>query len=310
MNLQRLEVFEAILRNDFNVSRAAKELRQSQPGLSKHLQLLEDELGFPLFHRHGRRLSGLTEPGKEVHQIATRMLRDCDALRSIGPGFQEATTGSLTIATTHTQARYALPQVMLEFRNRYPGVHLSLHQGSPDQVVAEAISGKADLCLATEGIGEEPELVALPCYDWNRVVIAPTAHPIHQAKHLTLHEIARHPIVTYAFAFTGRSQINAAFSSQGLRPEVVLSAIDADIIKTYVKMGFGVGIVAKMAFDDQADGGLHARDASHLFPDSTTFIGIARGAYLRGYVYSFIEMFAPHLRREAVDVALSAGSRL
>ena len=142
------------------------------------------------------------------------------------------------------------------------------------------------------------------------VVIAPTAHPIHQAKHLTLHEIARHPIVTYAFAFTGRSQINAAFSSQGLRPEVVLSAIDADIIKTYVKMGFGVGIVAKMAFDDQADGGLHARDASHLFPDSTTFIGIARGAYLRGYVYSFIEMFAPHLRREAVDVALSAGSRL
>lgn len=310
MNLQRLEVFEAILRNNFNVSRAAKELRQSQPGLSKHLQLLEEELGFALFTRNGRRLSGLTDPGKEVHQIAARMLRDRDALVAIAPGYHQAESGSLIIATTHTQARYALPSVIVEFRKRYPNVHLSIHQGSPGQVIAEALSGQADLCIATEGIGEENELLALPCYDWNRIVIAPSDHPIHGPVPLTLAEIARHPLVTYAFSFTGRSQVNAAFASQGLRPQVVLSAIDADIIKTYVKLGFGVGIIASMAFDPTADEGLSARDAAHLFPPSTTFVGIARGSYLKGYVYSFIEMFAPVLRREVVRDALAAGSTI
>jgi len=304
MNLQRLEVFEAIIRNDFNVSRAALELRLSQPGLSKHLQLLEEELGFALFTRKGKRLSGLSAPGKEVHHIASRVLRDCAALAEIGHGLQAVEQGTLTIATTHTQARYALPQVLLEFRKRYPQVMVSMHQGSPSQVIEVASSGQADLAICTEGLSDDAELLALPCYDWNRVVIAPAGHPILSARRLTLEEIAKYPIVTYAFAFTGRSQINASFSARGLYPKVVLSAIDADIIKTYVRLHFGIGIVAKMAVDEREDSDLKVLDASHLFPPSTTAIGIPRGAYLKGYVYSFIELFAPHLSREVVDEAL------
>lgn len=306
MNLQRLEVFEAIIRNNFNVSKAAHELRQSQPGLSKHLQLLEDDLGFPVFLRKGRRLSGLTEPGREVHRVAERMLRDRDSLQDIAQGLRHADRGSLTIATTHTQARYVLPQIVVEFRKRYPDVHLALHQGSPDQVIEEAVSGSADIAIATEGISESSDLVSLPCYDWNRSIIFPEGHPLASIELLTLEDVARYPLVTYAFAFTGRSQINAAFGARGLRPEVVLSAIDADIIKTYVKLGFGVGVVASMAFDSEKDEGLVARDASHLFPKSTTAIGIVRGTYLKGYVYSFIELFAPHLNAEVVDRALYA----
>jgi len=304
MNLQRLEVFEAIIRNDFNVSRAALQLRLSQPGLSKHLQLLEEELGFALFQRRGKRLSGLTTPGQEVHQIAARMLRDSDALGAIARGLQEADRGTLTIATTHTQARYTLPQVLVEFRKRYPEVTVAMHQGSPAQVISEALSGQADLAIATEGISDEGELVALSCYDWNRVVLAPHEHPIVKAKRLSLEEIAKYPIVTYASAFTGRSQINASFGARGLYPQVVLSAIDADIIKTYVRLNFGIGIVAKMAFDEELDQDLVALDASHLFPSSTTAIGIPRGAYLKGYVYSFIELFAPHLTRQVIDQSL------
>lgn len=304
VNLQRLEVFEAIIRNDFNVSKAAHELRQSQPGLSKHLQLLEQDLGFPVFLRKGRRLTGLTEPGRQVHRVAERMLRDRDSLREIAQGLRQAERGSLTIATTHTQARYALPRVVLEFRKRYPAVHLALHQGSPDQVIEEATSGAADIAIATEGISEASDLVSLPCYDWNRAIIMPKGHPLESVEELTLEQVSRYPIVTYAFAFTGRSQINAAFAARGLRPEVVLSAIDADIIKTYVQLGFGVGIVASMAVDAAKDEGLVVRDASHLFPKSTTAIGIVRGSYLKGYVYSFIELFAPHLNAEVVDRAL------
>lgn len=304
MNLQRLEVFEAIIRNDFNVSRAASELRQSQPGLSKHLQLLEDELRVPLFIRKGKRLTGLTEPGQAVHRVADRMLKDAASLSGIATGYREAEHGSLTIATTHTQARYALPRVVVEFRKRYPKVHLALHQGSPSQVIEEVLSGRADLAIATEGIHNVPEITALPCYDWNRSVIVPEAHALNDGTRLTLEKIARYPLVTYAFAFTGRSQINAAFGARGLRPEVVLSAIDADIIKTYVRLGFGVGIVASMAFEKLADVGLVALDAAHLFPSSTTALGILRGTYLKGYTYSFVELFAPHLSREVVDEAL------
>lgn len=301
VNLQRLEVFEAIIRNDFNVSKAAYELRLSQPGLSKHLQLLEDELGFPVFLRKGRRLSGLTEPGREVHRIAERMLRDRDSLQGIAQGLRQAERGSLTIATTHTQARYVLPRVVVEFRRRYPEVQLVLNQGSPEQVIAQVASGAADIAIATEGIREAPDLVSFLCYDWNRVVIVPKGHPLESGPRLTLEELARYPLLTYALAFTGRSQINAAFIARGLRPEFVLSAIDADIIKTYVALGLGVGIVANMAVLPVEDDGLVVRDASHLFPQSTTSIGVARGTYLKGYVYSFIELFAPHLNAEVVD---------
>jgi LysR family cys regulon transcriptional activator len=234
------------------------------------------------------------------------MLRDRDSLAGLAQGFRDAERGSLTIATTHTQARYALPKVVVEFRKRFPGVHLALHQGSPSQVIEEAVTGKADIAIATEGIVEEPNLLSLPCYDWNRSIIFPGGHPLAGLPRLTLEDVAKYPIVTYAFAFTGRSQINAAFAARGLYPEVVLSAIDADIIKTYVGLGFGVGIIASMAIDQGADTELLARDASHLFPKSTTTVGIARGSYLRGYAYSFIELLAPHLTREVVDEALSA----
>jgi LysR family transcriptional regulator, cys regulon transcriptional activator len=304
MNLQRLEVFEAIIRNHFNVSKAAQELRQSQPGLSKHLQLLEQELGFALFTRKGRRLLALTEPGVEVHRVAERILRDRDSLRGIAAGFREADKGSLTIATTHTQARYALPPVILSFRQRFPNVHLALHQGSPAQVVEEVVAGTADIAIATEGVHEASDLVSLPCYKWNRVIILPADHPLVGVKTLTLPLIARHPIATYASAFTGRSQINAAFAARGLSPEFVLSAIDADVIKTYVRLGLGVGIVASMAFNEAQDEGLVARDASHLFPPATTTIGLARGSYPRGYVFSFIELFAPQLTQQVVEQAL------
>jgi LysR family cys regulon transcriptional activator len=241
-----------------------------------------------------------------VHRVAERMLRDRDSLKEIAQELREAERGSLTIATTHTQARYVLPQIIVEFRKRYPEVHLALHQGSPDQVIEEAVSGAADIAIATEGISEAPDLISLPCYHWNRAIIVPKGHPLDCVEPLRLEDVARYPLVTYAFAFTGRSQINAAFAARGLRPEVVLSAIDADIIKTYVQLGFGVGVVASMAVDPQRDDGLVARDASHLFPQSTTAIGILRGSYLKGYVYSFIELFAPHLNAEVVDRALRA----
>ncbi len=305
MNLQRLEVVEAIIQNEFNVSKAAQSLRQSQPGLSKHLQLLEAELGFQVFRRQGRRLIGLSDPGQEVHRIAARMLRDRDALAELNERYVEDQSGSLVIATTHTQARYALPKAVSEFRKNYPGVHLMLHQGSPAQVMNEVREGQADLAIATEGLESADDLVVLPCYEWNRSVIAPIGHPILKTKVLTLEEIARYPIITYAFAFTGRSQINAAFAARGLKPEVVLSAIDADIIKTYVGLGLGIGIVASMAYDEEADRGLRSIDAAHLFPDSTTGIALPRGAYLRGYAYSFIESVAPQLTSSVVTRALA-----
>ena len=304
MNLQRLEIFEAVIRNDFNVSRAAAELRQSQPGLSKQLQILEGELGFALFRRNGRRLVGLSEPGLEVHRIAARMLQDRDGLLAITDGFREAESGAFTIATTHTQARYALPRVVKAFMQRYPRVRLALHQGSPHQVCEEAKQGLADLAIATEALGSQDGLIVLPCYEWNRSIIAPHGHPVLETEMLTLEELASYPIVTYASAFTGRSQINAAFTARGLKPNIVLSAIDADIIKTYVGLGLGVGIIASMAIDDTSRKILDSRDASHLFPSSTTGIGIRQGAYLKGYVYDFIELLSPALTRDVVEGAL------
>ncbi len=304
MNLHRLELLDAVIENDFNVSRAAARVRLSQPGLSKQLQILEEELGFRLFTRAGKRLTGLTEPGREAHRIARRVLHEAAALNRIASDLREVERGSLVVATTHTQARYALPRAVAEFRREYPQVSLALHQASPVQACREVVDGRADLAIATEGVAEFPELVVLPCYEWNRSVIAPPGHPILEATKLTLREIAKHPIVTYASDFTGRSQINAAFSAQGLKPEIVISAIDSDIIKTYVALGLGVGIVATMATADDDGRRLVALDASHLFPSSTTSIGIRRGSYLRGYVLRFIELVSPHLGPLVVEKAL------
>jgi LysR family transcriptional regulator, cys regulon transcriptional activator len=290
-----------------NVSDAAEALFTSQPGVSKQIRLLEEELGIDVFVRHGKRLVGITEPGREVLAIAARVLRDLDNLRQVGREFAAEDVGQLTIATTHTQARYALPPIVAEFTRRYPKVRLVLHQGNPTQVCDEVAGGGADIAIATEAIEGYPDLVSLPCYQWNRGVIAPPDHPLFGGRSLTLEAIARYPIITYDFAFSGRSQINKAFEARGLTPNVVLTAIDADIIKTYVRLGLGIGIVANMAFDEKADLDLRIADASHLFESSTTRIGLRRNDSLRGYTYAFIELFAPQLTRKMIEMSLTGG---
>lgn len=307
MKLQQLRYLVQVVKSGLNVSDAADVLHTSQPGISKQVRLLEDELGVEIFVRHGKRVVEITEPGRTIVAIAQRVLKEADNLKQAGKEFASETTGGLTIATTHTQARYALPQVIKRFVTRYPEVRLSLHQGSPMQIAQAVVDGEADLVIATEGIAQFDELVMLPCYQWNRCVIAPPKHPLLKVERLTLEAIAKYPLITYDFAFTGRSAMQRAFEHKGLVPNVVLTAIDSDIIKTYVSLGLGIGILASMAFDEKEDKGLRAMDASHLFEPSATRIGIRRNTYLRGYVYDFIEMFAPHLTRNAVDTAMQGG---
>ncbi len=304
MNLQQLRYVLEVHRCGLNVSEAAAALHTSQPGVSKQIRLFESELGVPLFQRQGKRLTALTEPGREVLAIVARILGDLENLRNVGKEFSAESSGVLTIATTHTQARYMLPPVLSAFMRRHPDVRVSLRQGSPQEVCDLVIAGEADLAIATEAIAEREALLMLPCYQWNRSVIAPPGHPIHAVNPLTLEAIARYPVITYDFAFTGRSQINRAFAAHGLAPNVMLTALDADIIKTYVALGLGIGIVATMAFDPATDTGLRAIDASHLFESAITRIGIRRNAWLRGYVFTFIELFAPQLTPGMVKTAL------
>ena len=304
MKLQQLRYICEVARQNLNLSNAAEALFTSQPGISKQIRGLEEELGVDIFVRHGKRVVAVTEPGKAILEIAQRMLNDVENLRQVGEEFTEEDKGHLTIATTHTQARYALPHVIQRFTKRYPAVRLSLRQGSPTQISELVTSGEADIAIATEAIELYEDLVMLPCYEWNRCVLVPPGHPLLKAKKLTLEAIVSFPIITYDCAFTGRSRINQAFADKGLTPNVVLTAIDADVIKTYVELGLGIGIVAMMAYDPKRDTHLRAMDASHLFEPSTTRIGIRKNSYLRGYTYDFIEMFAPHLTREVVDDAM------
>ena len=304
MKLQQLRYICEVARHNLNLSNTAEALFTSQPGISKQIRSLEEELGVDIFVRHGKRVVAVTEPGKAILDIARRMLKDVENLRQVGEEFTEEDNGHLTIATTHTQARYALPHVIQRFTQRYPGVRLSLRQGSPTQISELVTSGEADIAIATEAIELYEDLVMLPCYEWNRCVLVPPGHPLLKAKKLTLEAMASFPIITYDFAFTGRSRINQAFAEKGLTPNVVLTAIDADVIKTYVELGLGIGIVAMMAYDPKRDTHLRAMDASHLFEPSTTRIGIRKNSYLRGYTYEFIEMFAPHLTRKVVDEAM------
>jgi LysR family cys regulon transcriptional activator len=304
MKLQQLRYICEVAKHDLNLSQTAEALFTSQPGISKQIRALEDELGVDIFIRHGKRLVAITEPGRAIIDKAHQVLNDVVHLRHIGEEFTREDTGSLTIATTHTQARYALPPVIKEFRDKFPNVRLSLYQGSPTQISELTTSGEADIAIATEAIEHYKDLAMLPCYQWNRCVLTPPRHPLLKVKKLTLQDIARYPVITYDFAFTGRSQINKAFAAAGLTPEVVLTAIDADVIKTYVELGLGVGIVAMMAYSPERDQRLRALDASHLFEPSTTRIGIRKDSYLRGYVYEFIAMFAPHLQRDVLDAAL------
>ena len=301
MKLQQLRYLCEVARRDLSVSAAAQALFTSQPGVSKQVKGLEEELGIEIFVRNGKRLVSITEPGRAVIAIAERILADAANLKRAGEDFAGEKFGTLTIATTHTQARYALPKAVAAFKRRYPKVQLFIHQGNPTQICEQVARGEADLCVATEHIAEHPGLAALPCYRWNRCIVVPARHPLLKARPLTLEEVAKYPIVTYDFAFANRSVVNRAFEQRGLAPQVVLTAFDADVIKTYVELGLGVGIMAAMAFDAKRDRQLRSIDAAHLFPSSTTRLGIKRGAYLRRYAYDFIELFAPNLSRGLVE---------
>lgn len=304
MNLQQLRYLNEIVRCELNISNAAAALYTSQPGISKQIKLLEEELGIDIFVRNGKRIVAITEPGQAVLQITRRVLHETDNLKQVGEEFKRQDSGALTIATTHTQARYALPQVVKAFSRAYPGVKLGLHQGSPTQIAEQVLSGEVDIGIATESLALYDDLVTLPCYEWHHCVVVPPKHPLLNEKRLTLKKLAQFPLITYDFAFTGRNKINQAFRAAGIEPNIALTAIDADVIKTYAELGLGVGIVAQMAFIPERDRHLRMIDVGHLFEPSTTRVAIRRNQYLRGYTYDFIELFAPGLTHEVVAEAL------
>lgn len=304
MKLHQLRYIREVARQGLNISVAAEALHTSQPGVSKQIQLLEEELNLQIFQRNGKRLVGITEPGKAVIDLAERVMLEMENIRRVGEEFSHEQTGTLSIATTHTQARYRLPEAVRAFKQQFPDVKLVIHQGNPTQVAEQVESGEADIGIATEAISSYEKLLCLPCYQWNRCVIAPPGHPLLKDTPLTLEKIAKYPLITYDFAFTGGSLVSRVFGKEGLEPNVVLTAIDADVIKTYVSLGLGIGLLANMAYDKERDANLAMLDASHLFPPSTTYLGIRRDAYLRGYVYGFIQLLAPSFDRSAVNAAL------
>lgn len=307
MNFQQLRSVREAQRRGFNLTEVAAALHTSQPGVSRQIRELEDELGIEIFMRAGKRLTGLTDPGRNVLPIVERLLREAENLRRAGDDFARAGRGVLRIAATHSQARYALPPVVRDFRLSHPEVELTLQQGSPQQVARLLLDGEADIGIATEALAQYEDLVALPCYRWTHTVVTPLNHPLAQAQRqgetLTLARLAEYPIVTYETGYTGRSHIDQAFQAAGLDPHVVLAAMDADVIKTYVELGLGVGIVAAIAYDEERDRHLAAIDARHLFADNMTRLALRRDAYLRDYTYAFIETFAPPWTRDAVQEA-------
>ncbi|WP_093105925.1 CysB family HTH-type transcriptional regulator [Variovorax sp. CF079] len=307
MNFQQLRSVREAVRCGFNLTEVAHTLHTSQPGVSRQIRELEEELGIELFVRAGKRLTGLTEPGGHVLPIIERMLMESSNLRHAGQEFVARQSGLLSIAATHSQARYALPVAVQEFRSHFPDVKLHLHQGSPKQIAQMLIDGEADVGIATEALGDYPQLVALPCYRWTHSVIVPPGHALLDAA-LTLEALARYPLITYDTGFTGRTKIDRAFEDEGLAPSIVLTAMDADVIKTYVQLGMGVGIVAGVAYEAERDTQLRALDAGPLFGINLTKLAVRRGSYLRGYVHAFIESFAPTLTREVVEQALAADS--
>ncbi|MEQ6889920.1 HTH-type transcriptional regulator CysB [Halomonas sp. CS7] len=309
MKLQQLRYIWEVSRHNLNVSATAQSLFTSQPGISKQIRLLEDELGVEIFARSGKHLTRVTPAGQAIIELAGQVLRLAENIKDVAQEHSDERRGSLSIATTHTQARYALPPVIRDFTQKYPDVALHMQQGTPKQIAQMVSDGQADFAIATESLDLFNDLVLLPCYRWNRCVLVPKDHPLAEVETLTLEALADYPLVTYVFGFTGRSQLDDAFRARGLSPNVVLTAADADVIKTYVRLGMGVGIVAHMAVDAEHDTDLVALEADHLFESSTTKIGIRRGTFMRGYMYDFLEGFAGHLDRDLVDAALAAGPR-
>jgi LysR family cys regulon transcriptional activator len=306
MNFQQLRIIREAVQRNFNLTDVASALFTSQSGVSKHILDLEDELGIELFVRKGKRLTGLTEPGKELVGIVERMLIDAKNIKRLAEQFANRDEGSLTIATTHTQARYALPQIVRRFKQAYPKVHLVLHQASPAEIVALLNSGEADIGIATEALDGGSGFASFPFYDWHHLVVVPDGHALTKLPKLTLQALAEHPLITYHTGYTGRPRIDATYAEAGLTPDVVMSALDADVIKTYVEIGLGVGIIASMAFDPVRDTALKSLDAAHLFPPNTTRIAVRRGHYLRGYAYRFLEECSPSLTQAVVKGALDA----
>ncbi len=309
MKLQQLRYIWEVAHHELNVSATAQSLYTSQPGISKQIRLLEDELGLQIFTRSGKHLTRITPAGQEVLRVAGEILARVEIIKQLAQEHSAPERGSLSIATTHTQARYALPAVIEKFIAKYPAVALHMHQGTPVQISEMASEGSVDFAIATEAMELFGNLLMMPCYRWNRCILVPRNHPLCQVSRLRLEDVAAHPIVTYVFGFTGRSRLDEAFRAQHLEPRVVFTATDADVIKTYVRLGLGIGIVAHMAYEPKLDADLVALDASHLFDSSVTSIGFRRGSFLRGFMYDFIQGFAPHLTREVVDKACTLSDR-
>jgi LysR family cys regulon transcriptional activator len=305
MNFQQLRSVREAIRCGFNLTEVAKALHTSQPGVSRQIRELEEELGVDLFVRAGKRLTSLTEVGALIVPIVENMLKDAESLKRAGEEFTQQASGRLSIAATHSQARYALPGAVRDFRQRYPQVSFNLHQGTPEQIAEMLISGEADIGIATEALATYDALVALPCFRWTHSVIVPPGHALLDGAPLTLQRLAEYPIITYNLGYTGRRHIDEAFEKAGIEIDLVLTAMDADVIKTYVGLGLGVGIVASIAFDDERDRDLRAIDARHLFEINLTKLAVRRGSFLRSYVYDFIETFASPLKRDVVERAMA-----
>ena len=304
MKLQQLRYLREVAKRGLNLSEAAEALHTSQPGISKQIRLLEDELGVDILVRNGKRVVDVTKPGQVILDITERILQDTENLKQVAREFRDQAAGTLTIATTHTQARYSLPKVVNAFKQRYPKVRLTLKQGRPPQLAEMVLAGEADIAIATEALDQYPKLLALAGYQWRHCVVVPAKHPLLKEQRITLEMLARYPIITYDPAFAGRSHIDDAFRAQGIAPDIVLSAVDSDVIKTYVELGLGIGIIAAVAFNEKRDQLLRAADIGHLFGTMTTRVAVRRGSTLRGFAYDFIELFSPQLTRAVVDATL------
>ncbi|MCO7188356.1 MULTISPECIES: HTH-type transcriptional regulator CysB [Pseudoalteromonas] len=304
MKLQQLKYIVEVLNHNLNVSATAESLYTSQPGISKQVRMLEDELGVQIFGRSGKHLTHVTSAGNEIINIAREILSKVEGIKAVANEHTLPDQGKLNIATTHTQARYALPNVIQGFMQKYPAVSLHMHQGTPQQISDAAARGDADFAIATEALHLYGDLIMLPCYHWNRSIVVTKDHPLaKKGSNITVQDVAKYPLITYVFGFTGRSELDKAFNAHGLSPHIVFTATDADVIKTYVRLGLGVGVLATMAVDEVTDKDLVCIDASHLFEASTTKIGFRKGSFLRGYMYDFIERFAPHLTKDLVERA-------
>ncbi|AYM77989.1 HTH-type transcriptional regulator cbl [Janthinobacterium sp. HH103] len=310
MNFQQLRSIREAARRGYNLTEVANALFTSQPGVSRQIRELEDELGVVIFERNGKRLTGLTEPGKGILKIVDRLLIEAENLQQASLEYSGQTSGTLSVAATHTQARYALPKVVQGFRAAFPDVRIALQQSAPEHIAEWVLSGKTDIGIATEGLSQFPDLVSFPCYRWSHLIVVPDGHPLLEHSPIRLEDLAKYPLITYDKGFTGRGHIDDAFAKAGVTTDIILTAMDSDVIKQYVALGLGVGIVASMAFDHGRDKGLRAVEASHLFATNTTRLAVRRGAYLRAYAYEFILQLAPDLTREDIDRAMAGEEAL